>query len=502
MTRCPLFRASSVALVAAIAVCLPGPPLAAAPRVWTDRDGRTVEAEFVRADTSAVVIRRVGDGREFTLPRNRLSDADLAFVARASAEAAKPPPGQTSPAPPHRPAESADSEAPPWVAPLNAALDLPLFAETTLWDDSPTGVSERLKLRPESITPGYESWRRFFRRGHPLLGVPAYTLSLRAEEDRVAEVSILFINRGDFPAFAGLDAFSIVPPAALQEFRQRLSADFEKLRGRLAETLPKSEITPSPALRRAFPGELAVFGVGDHQLIVQLLPEWHLALRIQPSERAAPVRLSDDRLRQRLRARVARRETGDVILDRIPMVDQGPKGYCVPATFERLLRYSGIPADMYDLAALGGTGFGGGTNVVKLVESLERTVRQNGRRLEKLELKLTPAGLSRYIDEGRPVLWSLSSTTTFNALASAYSAKRAALSDGSAIKSLAADKRILDIGLRPEAGSAHVCLLVGYNRATGELAFSDSWGPDFAERWLPAAAVQSVSAGECWVLGF
>ncbi|MBC8010736.1 MAG: hypothetical protein H7067_11650, partial [Burkholderiales bacterium] len=45
-------------------------------------------------------------------------------------------------------------------------------------------------------------------------------------------------------------------------------------------------------------------------------------------------------------------------------------------------------------------------------------------------------------------------------------------------------------------------LLIGYNRATGEVAFSDSWGPEFAERWLPAAAARQVSHGQAWVLDF
>jgi hypothetical protein len=366
--------------------------LAGAPRIWTDRDGRSVEAELVRADASSIVIRRVSDGREFTLARERLSVADLDFLDHNEPKSPDPVI-----------AVSPDG----WIAPLNQAFALPLFSDDSLWDDDAGEIASRLKLHPESTTPGYESWRRFLRQGLPMLDAPAYTISLRAEEGHVAELSVLFINRGDFPAFLGRESFSIIPTATLQEFRSRLSADFEKIRARLASALPKSEIAPTPALRRAFPGELAVFAAGDHQLILQHLPEWHLALRIQPSERVAPPRLSDDRLRQRLRSRVTRRETGDVVLDRIPMVDQGPKGYCVPATFERLLRYSGIAADMYDLAALGGTGYGGGTNVTKLVDSLERTVRQNGRRLEAVELKITPAGLARFIDEGRPVLWSL-----------------------------------------------------------------------------------------------
>ncbi len=44
------------------------------------------------------------------------------------------------------------------------------------------------------------------------------------------------------------------------------------------------------------------------------------------------------------------RENGDVFIKGIPMVDQGPKGYCVVATAQRLLEYYGIPADQHQIA--------------------------------------------------------------------------------------------------------------------------------------------------------
>lgn len=485
---------SSVVSLSALGVSTP-----AAPRTWTDREGRTVDAELVRADTHSVVIRRLADGREFTFPLERLSAADRDFVSQHLVHT--PPDPVASGAPGTTPATPSAASA-PWVDALNTTLGLPLFSDAQLWDDAPAELARRLQLTPESSTPGFESWRRFFRSGTDIAGAPAYMLSLRASDNRLAEFSILFTNRGDYPAFAGREAWSIIPADALAEFRTRLAADFETIRGRLAVALPEREIATTPSLRRAFPGELAVFLVGEHQLVLQHLPEWHLALRLQPAEGVAGPRLSDDRLRQQLRARITRRDTGDVVLDRIPMVDQGPKGYCVPATFERLLRYSGIEADMYDLAALGGTGFGGGTNVTKLVSALERTVRRHGRKLEALDLKLTPSGLARYVDEGRPVLWSLSSTAEFNALANAYSRERAQHGTTEALKSWAASQKRLGEVLRRDSESAHLCLLIGYNRSTGELAFSDSWGPSFAERWLPASAVQAVSAGQFWALDY
>ncbi len=469
--------------------------LHAAPRVWTDLDGRTVEAELVRADSASVVIRRAADGREFTLPRDRLSPADLAFLSELPASPPASSPGAS-------PSSSLDA--------LNRALNLPLFAPTpaasTLWDEPPAALAARLKLRPESITPGAETWRIYPRPPHPVLGAPAYMLALRSETGRPTEFTLMFTNQGDHPAFARADGARFVSPSAIKTFESDLARDFQTVRENLSAALPPSAaLEATPALRRAYPGELALFAAERHFLLLHARPGNLLALRVLPAVETSASRLSDDQLRQRLRSLVTRRDNGDVVLDRIPMVDQGPKGYCVPATFERVLLYSGIPADLYDLAALGGTAHGGGTHVPSMIDGLERTVRQAGRRLEKISVKqLTPATLARYIDEGRPVLWSLSSTPDFNQAADTYTKARATLPPHAPgeLAAFAREQRRVGADLAPDPDYGHVCLLIGYNRATGELAFSDSWGPQFAERWLPASAVDAVSRGELWVLNF
>lgn len=326
-------------------------------------------------------------------------------------------------------------------------------------------------------------------------------LALRSEDGRATEFTLMFTNRGDHPAFARSDGARFVSPSAIRTFEADLARDFQTIRQNLSAALPTEAVLEvQPSLRRAYPGDLALFSVDRHFLILHARPGNLLALRVLPAVETSVNRLSDDQLRQRLRERVTRRENGDVVLDRIPMVDQGPKGYCVPATFERVLRYAGIPADLYDLAALGGTTHGGGTHVGAMIDGLERTVRQAGRRLEKINLRqLTPATLARYIDEGRPLLWSLSSTPDFNQAANSYTKARA---DASDLAAFAREQRRVGADLKPDPSQGHVCLIVGYNRATGELAFSDSWGPDFAERWLPAPALQAVSGGDLWVLNF
>lgn len=52
--------------------------------LWTNKDGRTVQAEFVEMSATDVTIRRE-DGQTFKVPKDALSDEDLAFAAKADA---------------------------------------------------------------------------------------------------------------------------------------------------------------------------------------------------------------------------------------------------------------------------------------------------------------------------------------------------------------------------------------------------------------------------------
>ena len=66
-----------------------------------------------------------------------------------------------------------------------------------------------------------------------------------------------------------------------------------------------------------------------------------------------------------------RRSQSNVYIDGVPMVNQGQRGYCFPATIERILRYYGIDADMHALALMMGTKVEGGTRMnTKQIEKI------------------------------------------------------------------------------------------------------------------------------------
>lgn len=43
-------------------------------------------------------------------------------------------------------------------------------------------------------------------------------------------------------------------------------------------------------------------------------------------------------------------------------------------------------------------------------------------------------------------------------------------------------------------------MIVGYNKATQEVAVSDSWGPEFERRWVPIGVADWASAGSIFMI--
>jgi hypothetical protein len=215
--------------------------------------------------------------------------------------------------------------------------------------------------------------------------------------------------------------------------------------------------------------------------------------------------------------KVRKLPSGDVFIEGIPMVDQGRKGYCFPASAERVLRYHGMRVDQHEIAQLAGN-MGSGTSqqagieglktagtrlqfrvrpidqfstglesflkeynrqaarygpkfqipplqgvvdVQALYASLRPDIFAQARQAQKLEKNRFLRALQGSIDEGHPLMWCVA------------------------------------LGLAREQTPAlqtaggHARLLVGYNAKTQECLYSDSWGAGhelkrmgFDDAWL------------------
>ena len=183
------------------------------------------------------------------------------------------------------------------------------------------------------------------------------------------------------------------------------------------------------------------------------------------------------------------------------MVDQGPKGYCVPATFERYLRYMQIPANMYLLAMAGQTGIGGGTYLSEIIDAVEGYLSSQNRSLKQMRTTIDISKVQKYIDDGLPVIWLLFSSAQYNDYANQRTQERQTVTNWNAWKEkLQLEERKFQLG--KDIRTAHACLIIGYNKDTGEIAVSDSWGPEYAIRWVSAKHAEQVSKGSVYLIGF
>ncbi len=385
---------------------------------------------------------------------------------------------------------------------LNLLLGIPLLQDTNLWDDTDAETAARLRLPPESQTSFQTSYRGYPGADARIMGARPYSIVLYGENGRAAQLSIVFANKGDIEGLSvGGDRTASRADArtrkkALQSYQDKIRADAAAIEATLSAALGK----PAPIWfgegARGTTERVLRWNAGVHSILLASPKDEYVAVRIVPRALAdsegRTERIADAALRAMLTNRVQRRGNGDVIVGDIPMVDQGPKGFCVPATWERYLRYLGVPADMYVLAMAGETDAGGGTYLDTMEDSVKKLVLRHGRRIVTLKKPPKIRFVREYIDKGVPLMWTLQVPRAFYMGLSARADERRAVTDWEAWKKRLQASRVNADTLRNSIDGSHICMIIGYNAATGELATSDSWGPGFEERWMTEAEAEAL----------
>lgn len=395
------------------------------------------------------------------------------------------------------------------AAEVNAILGVELFSDMVLWEEDSQDVAKRLGWPLESQTNRLASYRFYPTEAKNLQigGAKVASAALYAVEGKPVEISIIFANKGDLFSL-GSDA----PDGAGRGRRVETTRDVLRI---LDESIKRDQDQLLSVLESAFGKYGAKMNFGGsrntresvypwrwrgHGIILAVEEREYVALRfIRPyvlDARGRSTRSDDPDLRQRLRDEIQRRQNGDVILTQVPMVDQGPKGYCVPATYERVLRYVGIQADMYALAMAGGTQLGGGTYLGAIENGVRSLVNLNGRRFYDIRGKFTFEKIREIIDEGLPILWGVS---VYEALEKQWLKRMKVRTDPQRWHEHTAALAEIRSQKRPDYGQdtgKHLRLIIGYNPQTREIAISDSWGKIFAERWITEEEFSAVSFGE------
>ena len=469
-----------------------------------NRSGVVIEAKILNYQNGKVRLQR-NDGVTFVVSTSIFDQASISIIEQKAKESASSTQLPNSFSAYSKPRSSISKVS---FSKINEAIGQKLFNDTNLWDDTADEVGGRLNWPVESATSNSISCRLYAPVDYRFLDARPYSAVFYGSADSVSKFSLVFANKGDCYAAGGVAEEHFKNGSVTNdptELAKMIDRDEEVLTKKLEEVLGKGRrqnFGQGSAKRKVMRWDW-----NEHSFLVSVAEGEFVSLSIEKSEvadkRGKQAKVADMHIRRIHEANVEKRNNGDVVIMNIPMVDQGPKGYCVPATFERCMRYMEIPSDMYLLAMAGNTGMGGGTVISTLVSAVQQEVWAAGRTLKTVDGFLSFKELEKYLKDGVPILWGMHSTQWFNDTANRRTAMRRSSQSDMWKKIIeSADDKVEKMSSPQQGENLHICIIHGFNKITGEIAFTDSWGPRFTERWISAKEAEHFSSGRCWVIEY
>ena len=360
---------------------------------------------------------------------------------------------------------------------VNNLLGIPLFGKAG-WKEEPVAIGERLHIRLESTVvngnPVYSGYTHTKSLGCTLQQIIIRCRLTSSGRSTIDSVQLVYTNKGDSRNGGG------------KNFEKAFREDAKAIDKRLRNALG------NPGHHRG----ASVWQL-DSSTLLSFENERNEYLMVTISRQGRDDELSDNQLRQQERRAIKRTDFsenletnsfGDCFIRSVPMVNQGNKGYCGPATLERCLLYYGITAyDMHSLAQICDTSAGGGTLLRQIHDESRKILRRYGLDLKTRDL--TMDSIAKVINQGHLIFWSHYYGNAINQRLSDNTAMRQHQTAAKWEKIIRKQRRL------GKENDAHISLIIGYNRKTQEIAVSDSWGNNFSLRWLPLEDAARITIG-------
>lgn len=201
------------------------------------------------------------------------------------------------------------------------------------------------------------------------------------------------------------------------------------------------------------------------------------------------------------------------VLEGVPMVDQGSKGYCVVATIERVIRFYGREFDQHEMARLADTTAGGGTSMedmekafrsitgkanvrtIKLIEfdenQFKRDIRYYNRAAKKAEKPTFDYDLDEWIISPS-MFWSKVDPELFREVKAEqngfefFNNKIKEYIDQGVPLCWTLVLGMFKEGDMPQSFGGHMRLIIGYDEGKQEIIYSDSWGEGHEKKRMRA----------------
>lgn len=224
---------------------------------------------------------------------------------------------------------------------------------------------------------------------------------------------------------------------------------------------------------------------------------------------------SDSITKSELRENIVTEEDGTVWLKNVPMVDQGQKGYCAPATIARVFAFYGMDqVDQHSLADLCASQGNGGTST-KEIEAAMKLICKNYRTkfiiLEDYSAAINSFAPAYNKLAKRKKMQPLSTTDPLGTADADLLLECRAGKASQVTSWLREVKKHIDMGSPivwgvtvgiypeevslPQSRGGHLRLIIGYNLKKKTIIFSDSWGAAHARKTMDADKAISITSG-------
>ncbi|HEY5811078.1 MAG TPA: hypothetical protein VIT23_00300 [Terrimicrobiaceae bacterium] len=223
------------------------------------------------------------------------------------------------------------------------------------------------------------------------------------------------------------------------------------------------------------------------------------------------------------RDHVERSPGGDVKITDLPMVDQGEKGYCVVASVERVMRYYGASVDQHELAQIANSDAARGTSTTAMLTSLKKLTARLGVKVRSL-YQWDLRDFLKFIDdynratkrgklaseirlddevEDADAFFSQMKPEIYKEVRMKKSADfgrfkrdvQRSIEEGIPLLWAVRIGLVREKELPPTAIGGHMRIIIGYNNATNEILYSDSWGMGHEEKRMPVDDAWTITNG-------
>lgn len=387
-----------------------------------------------------------------------------------------------------------------WLAGSASAAPLEgLWEKDPLWEFSPQTFEEKARELGFRWTSQQKDSARSAGAGLTLGAIPLVEVIARFSQDKISSLTLQLYTRGDAGSLSRPDYESLIKKST--DLVNSLSKAKLQMLGKDPANPVRAEGVVWKGARTKWLLEYSMSRETTPQG-VKMNPEFvrlELSPVLQKKEQSKELAQN---AKAKPKDRVKKLPNGDVRIEGIPMVDQGQKGYCFPASAERVLRSYGMKTDQNELAQLagnkgGGTSLSGGIEGLKLaglrlqfrvrmvdetaMREFEVLVREYNWRVlkygqkEQVQPFVGAVDLDEVLMGLRPDVLRAARMAMRAEKGRFFRSMQGAVDAGHPLIWGVLLGLIKEPGI-PQGAGGHARLILGYNAKTNECLYSDSWG--------------------------